>query len=241
MKDASTRPTQEDITIVISSCKKYSPTTLPILTTSLLKAGFHTDEIVVVSGGYDARKETKKYNNLTYIEVEQNSFDLTALIDVVENDFIKTGYCFLLHDTCYVGPSFKKLVIEHDYKSTNCIKLCSGSSIGPSMNIGLYSKKFLFENKETLINLKNLDNTPQGIQQAKRRAVESEDILFFLHECKEPVKWFCTKFQPLETSASTIYNNVDVSSARKIDYYPELDLYKLKANFSMGSEYVVDI
>jgi hypothetical protein len=225
-----------NITIIISSNKKFAPVTLPVLTTSLFEAGFDASEIIIVCGGHIKRK-VRTYRNIQYIEVEHNSFDLTSLIDAVEFKTIQTEYCYLLHDTCFVGLSFKPLIYQYNYAPTSRVKLYCG----PSMNMGLYSLKFLLKHKEILIRMKNFDSTEKGIRDAKRKAVETEDIMFSLYDDGVPVGCFCKKIEHLTQPVSLIYKTENLVQERRQDYFPEIDLYKLKANFVIRQDYIVDL
>jgi len=81
---------------------------------------------------------------LTYIETATNSFDITALIALVNfSDALAQlplhSSVMLLHDTCFVGPNFTTQ-LEHVTldNEISAVKLFGSSIIRPSMNIGLY-------------------------------------------------------------------------------------------------------
>jgi hypothetical protein len=90
--------------------------------------------------------------DINIIPVPYNSFDLTGLIYVAENHekFLDSHY-FLLHDTCLVGPNFKKLA--ENIRLNDPIKTLRE---GISMNIGMYSLQTLIENSNSLDKLNNI-------------------------------------------------------------------------------------
>jgi hypothetical protein len=98
------------------------------------------------------------------------------------------------------------------------------------MSIGIYKHDYIIDNYNILLKYKSFTKTHDDIKSAKYKAFDSEDCLL----------WRAT--QP-EMVISTIKNettpdkkiwNFNYSPGRIQEYFPELDLYKLKANYCGG-------
>jgi hypothetical protein len=184
------------------------------------------DILIVKAGGYDDYKIDKTCPE-EIITAPHNEFDFTALIAMVELDY-QADYFFLMHDTCYVGGHFfpNYLKFEHGTK-TKPVTSCQRS-----MSMGLYSKEFIVESKQELIDLKNTDYTVQGLQRSKSLAVEKEDFLFQRY----PMSGYC---QPPKDCGEKDFYNTGIN--RKTEYYRELDLYKIKSNWFSKNEWTIKI
>ena len=209
------------IKVAISSVKEYSPMTLPIIVPSLLEAGIEPDDIYIFEGGHYEREETE-FLDTHHILVNHNSFDYTALIDIVENE-IESEYWFLLHDTCKVGPNFKELVNNIPDNKPDVV--CMLGSIPGTMNICSYKYEYLLSKKELLYNLKNRDYSVDGIYQAKHRAAEAENTLQVGSVIYNPELFS----DELSFEMPSVYK--DNGIRRNIRYFRNLDVYKYQANY----------
>ena len=215
------------INICISTHKNYYKKTLPILITSLMKSGCLPEDIYVFCGGNDSFSSQKLKNGSNFFEVDYNSFDYTALIGIVDQDIEEENW-FLLHDTCRVGNNFYELLKNNTDFSKDRIAL----KARPSMSMGFYRKSFLKENKDFLFSLKNKDYSDYGIDRAKGTAMGNEDALSWIYKTE------CTSYPNQSCITTHPDNNWYITSTNRIqEYYPHLDLYKLKANW--GQDYRV--
>lgn len=202
--------------IAISTCKKYQEKTLPICVGSLCRSGIEKSDILIVSGGHEVEDEVG-WDDCRLWRTHHNSFDYTALIEVVLRE-LNQGV-FLLHDTFRVGPDFKNKLHAFPLEDRRALKRF------PSMSVGYYSDAFLKNNRKVLTNLRNFDNSENGLKLAKKAAIDNEDLL--LHKLYGPA--------PLFGDYDFIRQEVDgqwfeTEVARCQEYFPQLDLYKLKAN-----------
>lgn len=200
----------------ISSHKNYFFKTKDKILLSLLNCGINANDIYFFVGGMDRYQNVSCCPNILY--VPHNSLDFTALISIIELD-LKFSWWFLLHDTCFVGPNFYKKILEFNYNNCKCVRL---SGLYSSMNIGAYSWVLLQEKKDELLKLKNIS---KDIDKFKKYLIEIEDI-FFNNE----------KFIYYETCERNISDPIDfykTGTLRKIFHYPELDLYKIQANWTL--------
>lgn len=209
-----------DLKIAISSNIFYYQKTLPILLTSLEKAGIEKNNIHIFIGGYnDYKIEKKDYN--TYF-LDHNSFDLAPLIEISEK-YIKAEYWFLIQDTCQVGLHFKKLLYNIPDTRPDAIAL----SINPCMNIGVYKYDYILTSSHLFKNSKNKDYSEKGLKMAKDWSVGNEDILLKNNLPIYPREADIIVFEDY----NSIYNS---EIKRRLEYYPSLDLFKYKANYSHG-------
>ena len=91
------------------------------------------------------------------------------------------------------------------------------------MNIGIYSQKIINEFKEFLLTKKNVDENK--CMEYKSLCVLNEDYIFN-NDCNNIILdnydgYICT--EPIDYYKTGIM--------RTVEYYPNLDLYKIKANW----------
>jgi hypothetical protein len=210
----------------ISSVNTFSDKTLPVIVPSLLQS-IDAKEIVIFEGGHRERS-IEDYDGITYIKVAHNSFDYTALIDIVENE-LESDYWFLLHDTCVSGPNFGRLVKNIPENQPDVICML-GSNPG-TMNICSYKYEYLLKNKDFILSLKNTDY--EDLDSAKRRATEAENTL----------QEGCSIYPAGQPSihrdrVPSIYAENGVR--RNERYFGNLDLFKYQANYG-SSVFVLDL
>jgi hypothetical protein len=223
---------QPSIRICVSTTKSYASTTVPLLLESLLSSGVKAEDIYIYEGGH--HKRTRGTLGPNHFLVSHNSFDFTALIEVSEIES-KNDYWFLIHDTCLVSKDFASLIsnIPHFLPSVMPVKNY------PAMNIGLYKHAFLRSMQETLAALRNKEDAAEAIQQAKERAVQSEDLVF--KKCKRPYvynPWLLRDDEDYKVghvSIPPIYKN------RICEYFPQTGIFKFKANYSFRDSYQVNL
>ena len=210
------------IKIGISTCKKYVNKTTPLLISSLTKSGIDKKDIYVFCGDCS---ENKNYirDDINCYAATHNSFDYTSYIEIIEN---KLDYnWFLMHDTCKVGPKFKELL--YSKTELNRPKIALKTWPPTSMSIGYFRYDYLNKYRDKILSFKNLD---------KVAAVDNED--YFLTKVEPEIcSYYGTERyeQPLDNSW------YQTSTPRIQEYFPHLDLYKLKANWGQAvtvSDYV---
>jgi len=218
------------IKIAISSVKKYSSYTLPVIIPSLLESGVPKENIYIFEGGYDERT-VGEYEGVTHIKVANNSFDYTALIDIVENE-LESEYWFLIHDTCKVGPKFNELV--SNIPEGNPDVVCMLGSNPGTMNICSYKYTYLRDRYNQILALKNTNYTDEGLLVAKGVAAAAENSLQVGSVIYNP-HLFSDILSEREPS-HYVSNGVN----RNVRYFGNLDLYKYQANYGQWP-WVVDL
>lgn len=185
---------------------------------------FNDYEIIVFIGGYYNNTEYKtiKKENITYVECNHNSIDFTGLITLSElySDDINEHYLYL-HDTCKVGKNF--------YKKLKAIDLSNVSSIRinrpHSMNIGIYSQKIINQVKDFLSTKKNTNEK----ECMKFKSVNFNEDWIFNNDKNNFV--LNNYFRNSHTGPLDYYKT---GTMRIVEYYENLDLYKIKANWGQG-------
>lgn len=213
---------------VISSHINGYKLTYPKLIPSLIASGINLSDVFFVIGGCDHTHQLINNDNINIIHVTHNSMDFTGLISIIDLNIV-SDYWFLLHDTCIVGPEFSNY-LQSFTNDSPAISL----SYDLSMNMGSYRWDYLQEIKSELLKFKNLDNSLSGLLTFKSRMVECEDI--FLHSFRS-TNHYCTSPRVILP-----YNNIyNTGIDRIIEYFPGIDLYKIKANWYNKEKYELNV
>jgi hypothetical protein len=211
--------------IVINSHIKGEKALTHILESMRSCEEFNEYEILVFIGGYYHLNgyDIKKDDNITYIHCNHNSIDFTGLISLMEL-YSKNidDYYLYLHDTCKVGPNFYKKIKSINLTNITSIKIKRFFS----MNIGVYSQKLINLHKDFLLSKKNtLDSKCMEFKSVNY----NEDFLFK----NDPNNIVLNNYNGyIKTKPLDYYKT---GTMRIIEYYPNLDLYKIKANWGQGT------
>jgi hypothetical protein len=169
------------------------------------------DILIIKAGG-------TQYSRLANtIIADNNSFDLTAFITIIDLDLDFEEF-FYIHDTCIAGQAFIENV-KNLPKTDNSIPLWQNAC----MNMGLYNVKYVKSKKEILLPLKNTNYDKVSIQQAKIQAIRHEGILNNPQKGKFKIE---TTFK--QTGPTDYYGT---GIPRVVEHYPTIDIYKIKANY----------
>jgi hypothetical protein len=215
------------IKFTISSHINSQEKTFKPLCQSLIDSGVPPNDIYFFIGGYQEYKKIDNSLGVNLYHANHNSIDITGLISVLDLN-IDSDYWFLLHDTCTVGLNFAKSISSMHYDD----RTITMTSDGLSMCMGAYPKSILLENREKILSLKNIDYTDNGLQNAKKTAIKTED--YFLHP---KTRFFNTK--PRVTNGPVDFYGNGVM--RIIEYFPDIDLYKIKANWHLKENYELNL
>jgi len=213
------------LSIVINSTKNYAPITLPPLFESFKNAPGHDEvDIIVIINGFDHFKIYPKVKNYTFVETDNNSFNYSGLITVLENpEILATEHFLFMDDTSKVGPQFFQClenIPEISAKHTV-------SSPFPSAYVGIYSKTALKTHSNHLLQFKNKDYSEKALQVLKHKTVLYEDSLF--RENAGNHLFFPRKSEPHWGKDHDVYKT---GVARMPEYYPDLDLTRFKGTWS---------
>lgn len=201
--------------IVINSTKKFYKTTIPKCIQNIVDK-----DILVVVGGGEFTDIDYTDNNVKYVFVPYDNFDLNSFIYISELD--EFDNFFYMHDTCMAGVDFYNSIVNKTVNKDSCYKLTND---GLSMNIGYYTFNSVKDRQEELVNLKNLDLSPEGRHGAKLLALQYEDFIFVKRETPS----LCNGRQV--TYDTNIY---DTGVTRITEYYKDIDLYKYKSNWNLS-------
>lgn len=235
--------------ILINTCKKYSPATLPPLIRSLNVNGFGPKDIIVVEGGHFWR-EVIAHPDYTYIKASGDSIDYNAMVDLVINKYITDKSFLYLHDTLVLGENFKinLEVLFEGYDRTSI-----WDQMTENMNLGIYKTDLVYDHTAFILDqLQNHDTSEEGMNHHKCMCVFHEDFLFVddstptQHLDAERIL-LTDEYAKQVTYLSNIGMDIrylggfdwkiygEDKENRRIEYFPNIDFYKFKANF-MGYE-----
>lgn len=192
-------------------------------------AEYNEYEIIIIVGGFyhNDDYEIKKNENITYIYCNHNSIDFTGLIALSElfSNNINEYYMYL-HDTCKIGENFYKKLKSIDLTNVSSIKI----NRHYSMNIGIYSQQIINEFKDFLLRKKNTDES----KCMEFKSIDfNEDYVFNNDKNNILLENYDSCEHRYNCSGPTNYYGT--GTMRIVEYYPNLDLYKIKANWGQGS------
>jgi hypothetical protein len=210
----------------ISTCKKFAPHTIPVIVPSLLATGIAKEHILIVNGGWEAPLTLTDYEGVPMLLTQQNAFEYTPLIEILENN-IASDYWFLLHDTCIAGPLFPSLALSLPVEAPEKVAM-KGT---PSMSIGLYRMDYLQRHRDRLMAIKNHDSSPEALQYWKQWGVPNEDYMLWKLSDVPTHVYHPDRHGPDEWNYQGHADPYNTGHARRIEYFPQLDLYKAKSNW----------
>ncbi len=210
---------EERVKIAVGSNKFFCEKTLPICLPSLIDSGIKRSNIIVFIAGYSKRNSYFR-DGIEFIELDHNSFENSAFVDIVEND-LKSDYWFFIHDTCKVGPKFKNLMLN---VPPNAEKVALRK--WPSMSIGLYSDRYIKKYKNKLMKIKNKNYDENILMKEKLWGIPNEDYILWL---EEPENTFIYKNYGMQVIDNE--NWFGQKTKRITEYHKNLDLYKNKSHW----------
>lgn len=191
----------------------------------------YCDIIIVIGGYYDLDNyEIIKDKNITYIHANHNSIDFTGLITLLElysND-VQEHYIYL-HDTCRIGKNFYNKLRSIDLTDVSSMKINKHFS----MNIGIYSQNIINKFENFLTSKKNKDKSK--CMEFKKNNLQCEDYIFN----RDPNNRLLDNYDDWKYTGPVDYYNT--GTMRIVEYYPNLDLYKMKANWGGLTEYTLNV
>ena len=213
---------------ISSHIKSYEKTIEKVIP-SLIASGIKSTDINMYVGGYDTYEDVSNVYGITLIKVPHNSMDFTALISILEMEKVK-DMVFLLHDTIFVQDFFYKKILDKNIGNPS-FDTISMTSDGLSMNMGVYSYEYIKKCEKEIIEMKNTDYSEEGIQKIKKINVEKEDFLLN--------KNISFNTQPRITNDANDFYRTGV--ARIVEYFPEIGLHKIKANWCIKEKYEIGV
>jgi hypothetical protein len=212
--------------IVINSYIKNTIALNHLLDSMKQQSEFTSYDIIVVLGGYynnkcyEIYRSVEKVDNITYIRCNHNSIDFTGLITMLElYSKNKDEYYFYLHDTCKIGDNFFKKLQSIDLTNVSSIKLNKWFS----MNMGIYSQEIINQSKEFLLSKKNTDEN----RSMEFKCVNFQEDFIFNND---PNNILLDNYDGPECSGEQV-DYYNTGTMRIVEYYPNIDLYKIKANW----------
>lgn len=188
----------------------------------------YCDVIVVIGGYYDLDNyEITKDENFTYIRANHNSIDFTGLITLLELYNNTNEYYVYLHDTCKIGKKFYDKIKSIDLTDVSSIKINKDFS----MNIGIYSQRIINEFKDFLLSKKNTNQN----ECMRYKSIDANEDYIFNNDTNNKL---LDNYNGWSYTGPTDYYNT--GTMRITEYYPNLDLYKIKANWGQGAPWTLN-
>jgi hypothetical protein len=211
--------------ITISSHKNFYTKTYEPLVTSLLESGVPAEDIYFFIGGFESYEKLDGEINIW--TTNHNSIDFTGLIGVLDLN-LQSDRWFLLHDTLYVGKNFYNC-IQNTASNADTIDI---SSWWPK-NMGSYSQIYLNHIKDSLITeYKNIDISEQAAHKFKTFNVDTENRFL----CKQ--EFYSTERPYIVQDQIDFYES---NNLRSVQYYPNIDIYKVQSCVNHPGNYNIKI
>jgi len=223
-----------NIKICITSNISFSNQTFPLIIPSLLSSGIKGEDIFFFEGGNYERTINIK-DGINYIKTNHNSVEYTSLIDIVEHN-MEADFWVLLHDTCRVGNCFNSLIQNIPHNSQKV-----ALKHWPSMSIGAYSYQYLKANEERLKIIKNTDYSRDAVQRWKQWGIENEDYMLWKETSVKCDLYNSHLEHPQKFIVCDEPQWYSSNITRRVEYYPQLDLYKSKSNWEPKPWMEIDI
>lgn len=165
--------------IFIASCFEALNYQVPRLIDNILKSNIPCEYVHFIVGGCPD-ESIYFINNIQIIRVKYRCFEFTPHIFIVNNPlFFDFDYAFFTHDTVSFGINFYNTIMNDILfiKNNNYDSMkIDGKDL--SMNIGIYSKNIILNNKETLLSLSLFSNDHNKLLELKNNLCEFEDFIF---------------------------------------------------------------
>jgi hypothetical protein len=170
----------EKFHIFIASCHEGRNIQIPRLINNILETNIPVNFVHFIVGG-SPNDDVYYDNGIEIVNVSYRCFEFTPHIYIVNNpDKYNFEYAFFTHDTVKFGKNFYNtisndiLIVKNNKKDTMNIE-----NRLPSMNIGVYSKNIILENKKTLLELVLNTNDKDELMQLKHKLTRFEDFMFY--------------------------------------------------------------
>jgi len=210
------------IKVGLSSNIRFFETTIEKCISSYINSGIEKKDIHVAIGESPEEK-TLIIDEVTFDFVKYNCFDWTFSINLWEKKY-ESDYWFIGHDTAFVGPNFKNIIYDRIKANEPYVALNSSFT----KSTGLLRKDYYFneENLKFLLFLKDKCLEIKDPEEIKKwmLKIDIENKLF-----GEKKFYFCNNSSRLIGHDSNFYK--ENGTKRLLEYFPELDYYKLSSNF----------
>lgn len=215
----------KNIAFVVSSHIKSYKTTIKGLIDDFNINNIKLEDVLFYVGGFD-NESIEEIDGLLIRKVKHNSMDFTGIISLLEDEYFNYTYdythYFFIHDTVKLGDRFYDNVINANLDNARLTSDFLG------MNMGMLTRDYIISKKDEILMFKNTDYNIDSIKKFKSFIISKEDIIFI------KLKDSFNKTKRIITGPVDYYGN---GTLRIIEYYKDLDLYKIKANWFYKDNY----
>jgi len=210
--------------IFIASCYEGLQVQVPRLIKNIQDVKIPAEYVHFIVGGCPDEKIYYE-NGIEIINVKYRCFEFTPLIYLVNNsDKYNFDFAFFTHDTVIFGNNFYN-IINNDiqYLRTTKYETMRIDNVKPSMNIGIYSKNIILNNKVKLLELSLSSNNKDELFKLKNKLMYCED--FILKQNNYNNGDFAENIQKVFTGINndTKYNGI-------LKNFKRIDLIKYQTN-----------
>lgn len=211
------------LNFAISSNIEYYKTTTQIIVPSILKLGYDTANIWMFIGDSDSQLSPlpTQYNINSFL-VPVRAFEFTAAIAIIDHFDTEEKYWFMIHDTCYLGEEFRRKLETFNLNDDLLPLNKEGQN-----NIGFCTTQHIKDQKDFLDKYRGFSNNDLY---ALKKLIIREEGQFFV---KADRHLGCRALLDFDSPDDTTFG----TTGRKLEYWPCLDLYKIKNNFGGKNRY----
>lgn len=168
----------ENFHIFIASCYEGLDIQVPRLINNILQVNIPVNFVHFIVGGCPNDKIYYE-NGIEIINLKYRCFEFTPHIYIVNNpDKYNFDYAFFTHDTVKFGKNFYNIILNDIlYLKKQNFHTMKIAPLSMSMNIGIYSKDIILENKKTLLDLAINTNDKFVLMELKKKLVHYEDFI----------------------------------------------------------------
>jgi hypothetical protein len=172
---------------------------------------------VTVMGGCAQRSTVELRSGQYVFEATHNSFDYTAIIELMQDCPVSSGHVFLLQDTMELSPDSDALI-----RSAN-IHACATAAWGGQCNLALFRYDYLLAHRDYILSLKNCTKAQAVQEEGKLWRMAPED----------------RRHTYANSSCEILGKGTPYGGAERLkEYYGGVGITKWKANYGQGGKWI---
>lgn len=205
-----------NIIFAVATHSKYMNQTLPILFGSMKKNNIKNSQIRVFVNEAESDDTVEKDGIIYYNSKESTCFEWIIPKLILKNN-LQSDWWFLLHDTVILGDTFLTKVSTHNNQDKKIIMISTMSN-----NMGMIKNEVFYEYINYFEDcIKELSNIPNVLDK-KLWVVQRENDYLKI----DGLRMYFYNNPKYENLEPTKY----CGSTRHVEYFPNVDLYKMKKN-----------
>lgn len=208
---------REELGIVINSHKDYDVPLWKLIWN--INSYDDSIPIYVAIAGHDSYAKLISVDNIQRICVNHNSYDYTAMIEIVETKPKLPPYLLFLQDTMEIGPNTIELALDINPEHY------ATAAFGGQCNLVTYRYDYLLGMVDFILDRRNM---------TKRESIQLEGYLW--KQLSEYTRGHYTNADCVIKGKGNPYSDVE----RIEEYYTALDITKWKANYGQNMNNLIN-